>query len=60
MVIDEVDRLGGGAGGQHPRGERALQAQRVAVLGQGRAPGPQRAQLRGGRQADRDSGLGAA
>ena len=60
MVVDEVHRVGGGAGGQHPRGERPLQAQRVAVLGQGRAPGPQRAQLRGGRLGHQGAGLGPA
>ena len=60
MVIDEVHLIGGRVGGQHPGGERPLQAQRVRPVGQRTQPGPQRGQLRADRQPDRDTGVGPA
>ncbi|HZY01058.1 MAG TPA: hypothetical protein VFE92_16440, partial [Dermatophilaceae bacterium] len=57
MVVDEVHRLGRGVRLEHPRSERALQGQGVGVVGQGRQPGPQRPQLRGGRKSHRRAGF---
>ena len=60
VVVDEVDRVGGRVGGQHPGGEGPLQPEWIGAVGEGTQAGPQRLEFRDGHEPDRRAGLSPA